>query len=35
VDGPPDASGVRRTKTGWRRVLPGKLGDRSGDGQDA
>ena len=22
VDGPPDASGVRRTKTGWRRVLP-------------
>ena len=26
VDGPPDASGVRRTKTGWRRVLPGKHG---------
>jgi len=21
VDGPPDASGIRRTKTGWRRVL--------------
>lgn len=27
VDGPPDATGVRRTKTGWRRVLPGKHGD--------
>jgi PTH1 family peptidyl-tRNA hydrolase len=34
VDGPPDASGVRRTKTGWRRVLPGKLGGAPGDGQD-
>jgi PTH1 family peptidyl-tRNA hydrolase len=22
VDGPPDESGVRRTRTGWRRVLP-------------
>ncbi len=22
VDGPPDAAGVRRTKTGWRRVRP-------------
>src|SRR6476620_10203253 len=22
VDGPPDADGVRRTRTGWRRVLP-------------
>ena len=22
VDGPPDADGVRRTKTGWRRVRP-------------
>ena len=22
VDGPPDAEGVRRTKTGWRRVRP-------------
>ena len=22
VDGPPDATGVRRTRTGWRRVLP-------------
>jgi hypothetical protein len=21
VDGPPDENGVRRTKTGWRRVL--------------
>ena len=24
IDGPPNAQGVRRTKTGWRRVLPGK-----------
>jgi len=24
VDGPPDADGVRRTKTGWRRVLQRK-----------
>jgi hypothetical protein len=23
VDGPPDESGVRRTKTGWRKVLRG------------
>ena len=23
IDGPPDASGIRRTKTGWRRVRPG------------
>jgi len=22
VDGPPDSTGVRRTRTGWRRVLP-------------
>jgi PTH1 family peptidyl-tRNA hydrolase len=22
VDGPPDSNGIRRTKTGWRRVLP-------------
>ena len=21
VDGPPDADGIRRTRTGWRRVL--------------
>ncbi len=27
VDGPPDAAGVRKTKTGWRRVLPGKSGE--------
>ncbi len=27
VDGPPDATGVRRTKTGWRRMLPGKKDD--------
>jgi PTH1 family peptidyl-tRNA hydrolase len=24
VDGPPDGDGIRRTKTGWRRVLPGR-----------
>jgi PTH1 family peptidyl-tRNA hydrolase len=24
VDGPPDAEGIRRTKTGWRRVRPAK-----------
>ena len=24
VDGPPNADGVRRTKTGWRRALPGR-----------
>ena len=29
IDGPPDDQGVRRTKTGWRRVLPGKP-DRGG-----
>jgi PTH1 family peptidyl-tRNA hydrolase len=22
IDGPPDAAGIRRTRTGWRRVLP-------------
>jgi len=27
VDGPPDEHGIRRTKTGWRRMLPGKQGD--------
>jgi PTH1 family peptidyl-tRNA hydrolase len=27
VDGPPDETGVRRTKTGWRRMLPRKDGD--------
>ena len=31
VDGPPDENGIRRTKTGWRRVLPGrKDGDDRG-----
>ena len=30
VDGPPDADGVRRTKTGWRRVLPGRGGEVEG-----
>ena len=24
VDGPPDATGVRRTRTGWRKMLPGR-----------
>ena len=24
VDGPPDADGIRRTRTGWRRVRPAK-----------
>jgi len=27
VDGPPDADGVRRTKTGWRKMLPGHRDD--------
>jgi PTH1 family peptidyl-tRNA hydrolase len=27
VDGPPDDTGVRRTRTGWRRVLPGHRSD--------
>ena len=35
IDGPPNEDGIRRTKTGWRRVLPfadrdrGRSGDRS------
>jgi PTH1 family peptidyl-tRNA hydrolase len=29
VDGPPDAAGIRRTRTGWRRVLPHKDDDRA------
>jgi len=24
VDGPPDTDGIRRTRTGWRRLRPGK-----------
>jgi PTH1 family peptidyl-tRNA hydrolase len=32
VGGPPDESGIRRTKTGWRRILGG--GDGRGDGGD-
>ena len=28
VDGPPDERGIRRTKTGWRRVLPWSDKDR-------
>ena len=27
VGGPADAKGIRRTKTGWRRILPGADGD--------
>ena len=29
IDGPPDERGIRRTRTGWRRVLPGR--DRKSD----
>ena len=29
VDGPPDADGIRRTRTGWRKMLPGRT-----DGDD-
>jgi PTH1 family peptidyl-tRNA hydrolase len=28
VDGPPGPDGIRRTRTGWRRVLPPKRDDR-------
>ena len=31
VDGPPNADGIRRTKTGWRRVLSRKGSDDEGD----
>ena len=27
IDGPPDEQGIRRTKTGWRRVLPWRDGE--------
>jgi PTH1 family peptidyl-tRNA hydrolase len=27
VDGPPNEEGIRRTKTGWRRLRPGTAGD--------
>lgn len=27
IDGPPDEHGIRRTKTGWRRILPGRKDD--------
>jgi PTH1 family peptidyl-tRNA hydrolase len=31
IDGPPTADGIRRTKTGWRKMLPGrKDGDEHG-----
>lgn len=32
VDGPPGPDGVRRTKTGWRRVLSRKSDDDQGEG---
>jgi hypothetical protein len=28
VDGPADAAGIRRTKTGWRRVKPAEEEER-------
>jgi PTH1 family peptidyl-tRNA hydrolase len=34
VGGPADPSGVRRTRTGWRRILPGGDGAVGGDGAD-
>ena len=27
VDGPPDSEGIRRTRTGWRRIRPASSGD--------
>jgi len=27
VDGPPDSDGIRRTRTGWRRIRPASSGD--------
>ncbi|MEZ0241523.1 MAG: aminoacyl-tRNA hydrolase, partial [Chloroflexota bacterium] len=30
VDGPPDTDGIRRTKTGWRKMLPGRKDDDHG-----
>ena len=33
VGGPADTAGIRRTKTGWRRILPGD-GGRGGKGDD-
>lgn len=30
VGGPPDEQGIRRTKTGWRRILPPGHGDHGG-----
>jgi hypothetical protein len=30
VGGPADETGVRRTKTGWRRILPGNAGGDEG-----
>jgi peptidyl-tRNA hydrolase, PTH1 family len=32
IDGPPNENGIRRTKTGWRRVLPFADRDRSQSG---
>jgi peptidyl-tRNA hydrolase, PTH1 family len=33
VGGPADEGGIRRTKTGWRRILPGGDGGPGGDGE--
>ncbi len=30
IDGPPDEVGIRRTRTGWRRVLPRRDGGQDG-----
>jgi hypothetical protein len=27
IDGPPGSDGIRRTRTGWRRVRPAESGD--------
>ncbi|HYL40029.1 MAG TPA: hypothetical protein VET90_01860, partial [Candidatus Binatus sp.] len=31
IDGPPDAAGIRRTRTGWRKVRPGGSATEPGD----
>jgi hypothetical protein len=35
VGGPADAQGIRRTKTGWRRILPGGTDDDDAPGNAA
>ena len=34
IDGPPGPDGIRRTRTGWRRILPGSADDRAAIGPD-